>query len=195
MSMSYQNLSEEINRLVDKTNEWSSTIVIPQGDLRIDISSAAMGDSSATPAEATNQPVVFPKGKGLSFYRFDPDIYGEFSWPQIFKMFTKNGCVSGCNLVTRNSCTVPNSTRKATHYLWCTHGLVVKNHGASIINEGDVGACNVVKERVKRVKTPGAIKGEHDFVLYKLYYSKLYYTYYPNCVTPTSIISIRMFVR
>ena len=87
--MSYQNLSEEINRLVDKTNEWSSTIVIPQGDLRIDISSAAMGDSSATPAEATNQPVVFPKGKGLSFYRFDPDIYGEFSWLQIFKMFTK----------------------------------------------------------------------------------------------------------
>jgi len=108
---------------------------------------------------------------------------------------TKNGCVSGCNLVTRNSRTVTTSTRKATHYLRCTHGLVVKNHGASIIKEGDVGACNVVKEHIKRVKTPGAIKGEYKFVLYKLCNSKLYYTYYPNCVTTTYIISICMFIR
>lgn len=82
--------------------------------------------------------------------------------------------------MTRGSCTAPTLQRKATHYLWCTHGLVVKNHGASIINKGDVGACNVVKERVKRVKTPGAIKGE----LFLFYDTTLYYT---NCVTPNCI--------
>jgi hypothetical protein len=53
-SMNYQNLSEEIAHLVDKTNKWSSTILIPQGDLRIDVSSAAMGDLSTTPVGATN---------------------------------------------------------------------------------------------------------------------------------------------
>ena len=53
-SMNYQNLSEEIACLVDKTNKWSSTILIPQGDLRIDVSSAAMGDLSTTPVGATN---------------------------------------------------------------------------------------------------------------------------------------------
>ena len=36
----------------------------------------------------------------------------------------------------------------------------------------DTGACNVVKERVKRVKTPGAIKGE----LFLFYDTTLYYT-------------------
>ena len=60
--MNYQNLSEEIARLVEKTNEWSSTILIPPGDLRIDVTSAAMGDSSTAPVGATNQPDVFPKG-------------------------------------------------------------------------------------------------------------------------------------
>ena len=66
--MNYQNLSEEIARLDDKTNEWSSTIINPQGDLRIDVSSAAMGDLSTTPVGATNQPDMFPKGKGFSVY-------------------------------------------------------------------------------------------------------------------------------
>ena len=145
--------------------------------IQIDVSSAALGDLSTTPVGATNQPDVFLKGKGFSVYRFDLDIYGEHSWPNILKMLTKTGCVSGCNLVTRCSCTVPTSQRKATHYLWCTHGLVIKNHGASIINEGDVGACNVVKEHVKHVKTPGAIKGE----LFLFYDTTLYYT---NCDTP-----------
>ena len=43
----------------------------------LDISSALMGDFSATPVGATNQPTVYPSGKAASFYRFDPDLYQD----------------------------------------------------------------------------------------------------------------------
>jgi hypothetical protein len=74
--MNYQHVTSDICRLVDENNQWSSTILIPQeGDGFLDISSALMGDLSATPAGATKQPTVFPTGKSASFYHFDPDLY------------------------------------------------------------------------------------------------------------------------
>jgi hypothetical protein len=73
--MNYQHLTSDICRLVDENNLWSCTIVIPIGDGFFDISSALMGDFSATPVGATNQPYVYPSGKASSFYRFDPDLY------------------------------------------------------------------------------------------------------------------------
>ena len=70
--MNYKGISNEICRLVEQMNVWSSTITIPQGDEYLDISSAAMGKLSMTPIGASNQPVTFPKGKSASVYRFDP---------------------------------------------------------------------------------------------------------------------------
>ena len=78
--MNYYELTNEISRLVDETHEWSSTILLQDGDECIDISSAAMGMASVTPANATKQPDVYPKERAASVYCFDPDNYGESSW-------------------------------------------------------------------------------------------------------------------
>ncbi len=75
--MNYDEISKEICRLAELTNNWSSTIIIPQGDAFLNISSAAQGKLSVTPDGATNQPNVYPKGQSPSVYRFDPDIFGE----------------------------------------------------------------------------------------------------------------------
>ncbi len=60
--MNYEVVSKEICRLAELTNNWSFTIIIPQGDAFLNISSAAQGKLSATPDGATNQPNVYPKG-------------------------------------------------------------------------------------------------------------------------------------
>jgi hypothetical protein len=73
--MNYQHLTSDTCCLVDENNQWSSTILIPQGDGFLDISSALMDDFSATPVGTTNQPTVYPSGKFASFYHFDPDLY------------------------------------------------------------------------------------------------------------------------
>ena len=100
--MNYQHLTSDICHLVDENNQWSCTIVIPQGDGFFDISSALMGDFSATLVSATNQPNVYPSGKAASFYRFDPDLYqGEQSWPTLKAMLINAGPVSGCRLTTK----------------------------------------------------------------------------------------------
>jgi hypothetical protein len=62
-TMNYEHVTSNICRLVDENNQWSSTILIPQRDGFLDISSALMGDLSATPVGATKQPTVFPTGK------------------------------------------------------------------------------------------------------------------------------------
>jgi hypothetical protein len=100
--MNYQHLTSDIFHLVDENNQWSSTIVIPQGDGFLCISSALLGDFSATPVGATNQPNVYPSGKVASFYRFDPDLYqGEQSLPTLKAMLINAGCVSGYRLTTK----------------------------------------------------------------------------------------------
>jgi hypothetical protein len=99
--MNYEHVTTDICHRVDENNQWSSTILIPQGDSFLDISSALMGDLSATPVGATKQPTVFPTGKFASFYCFDPDLYqGEESWSTLKDMPINAACVSGCRLST-----------------------------------------------------------------------------------------------
>jgi len=158
--MNYQHLTSDICRLVDENNQWSCTIVIPQGDGFLDISSALMGDFSATPVGATNQPNVYPSGKAASFYRFDPDLYqGEQSWPTLKVMLINAGHVSGCRLITKYLSLRVSINRKATYQLSCCHGVTVRKMGEFNFNGDNVGQCNVIKERIKRVKTVGAMRG------------------------------------
>jgi hypothetical protein len=97
-------VTSNICHLVDENNQWSSTILIPQGDGFLDTSSALMGDLSATPVGDTKQPTVLPTGKSASFYHFDPDLYqGEESWPTLKEMLINAARVSGCRLSTEYS--------------------------------------------------------------------------------------------
>jgi hypothetical protein len=80
--MNCYNITNKISRLVEENHVWSSTILLPDGDRCIDISSAAMGTASLTPSNAAKQPDVYPTGRAASVYCFDPDIYGQNSWMQ-----------------------------------------------------------------------------------------------------------------
>jgi len=164
--MNYDEISKEICRLAELTNNWSSTIIIPQGDAFLNISSAAQGKLSVTPDGATNQPNVYPKGQSPSLYRFDPDIFGENDWPKLKGMLCKVGCVSGCKLTTQFSKTSKqHHMRKATYCLSCTHAIKGRFTGSSIFNDDDIGPINVVTEQIKRTKTKGSMKGNLEIRL------------------------------
>ena len=163
-AMNYDVVSKEICRLAELTNNWSSTIIIPQGDAFLNISSAAQGKFSVTPDGATNQPNVYPKGKSASLYRFDPDMFGENDWPKLKGMLCKVGCVSGCKLTTQysypsQSPSNQSQNRKASYCLSCTHAIKGRFTGSSIFNDDDIGPTNVVTEQIKRTKTKGSMKG------------------------------------
>ena len=176
-AMNYEVISKEIIRLAELTNNWSSTIIIPQGDAFLNISSAAQGKLSVTPDGATNQPNVYPKGRSPSFYRFDPDIFGENDWPKLKGMLCKVGCVSGCKLTTQFSTpSKQHHIRKATYCLSCTHAIKGRFSGSSIFNDDDIGPINVVTEQIKRTKTKGSLKGiiEICFIFVRFLYIRIH---------------------
>ena len=157
--MNYYNITNEISKLVEENHEWSSIIILPDGDKCIDIYSAAMGKASVTPANATKQPDVYPQGRAASVYCFDPDIYGKNSLMQLKSTLTQVGCVSGCRLVLRYTDQRPTLHQKACYELWCSHRSLFQNNGSSKYLSDNVGPCNVVAEHLKRVKTSSALKG------------------------------------
>ncbi len=115
---------------------------------------------SATLVGATNQPNAYPSGKAASFYRFDPDLYQEEqSWPTLKAMLINAGRVSGCRLTTKYSSPQVSINQKATYQLSCCHRVTVRKMGEFNFNGDNVGQSNVIKERIKCVKTVGAMRG------------------------------------
>ncbi len=157
--MSYYNITNKISRLVEENHVWSSTILLPDGDRCIDISSAAMGTASVTPSNATKQPDIYLKERAASVYCFDPDIYGKISWMQLKSSLTQVGCVRGCRLVLCYMDQRPTLHWKACSKLWCSHRWSFQNNGSSNYLSDNVGPCNVVTEHLKCVKTSGGLKG------------------------------------
>jgi hypothetical protein len=156
--MNYYDITNKISRLVEENHVWSLTILLPDGDRCIDISSAAMGMASVTLSNATKQPDVYPKGRAASVYCFDPDICGKNSWMQFKSTLTQVGCVSGCRLVLHYTEKRPTLHRKACYELWCSHRSLFKNNGSSNYLSDNVGPYNVVTEHLKRVKNSGGLK-------------------------------------
>jgi hypothetical protein len=147
--MNHQDLTDVIVKLCQECTVWSSNISIPVGKAEfIDISSAARGDQSSIPEGVKNQPEHYPKRVHASCYMFDSAVYGENSWRALHSMLTKVGCFSGCKLVLRQS-KRSNHYRKLTHYLWCSHGLVMKDQSKSVYQGDNVGKSNVKKEHLK----------------------------------------------
>jgi hypothetical protein len=158
--MNFEDLTHDICRLVDDNNRWSSVLEIPQGDGFLNISSALQDDFSSAPIGAINQPDMLPIGKSASFYRFDPELfYGEQSWPKLKKMLLNSSRASGFRLITTHCSRRVTLHRKVTYELCCSHGLSVKMASESTFVGDDVGASNVCKERIKHVKSFGAIRG------------------------------------
>jgi hypothetical protein len=163
--MNYYDITNKISTLIEETHEWSSTILLPDGDKCIDISSAAMGMASVTPVNAIKQPDLYPKGRAASVYCFDPDIYDENSWMQLKSTLTQVGCVSGCRLVLHYADQRQTLHWKACYKLWCSHRSLFQNNGSSNYLSDNVGPCNVVTEHLKCVKTSGALNGNLIYIL------------------------------
>ncbi len=157
--MNYYDITNKISRLIEENHVWSSTILLPDGDRCIDISSAAMGTASVTLSNATKQPEVYPKGRTALVYCFDPDIYGKNSWMQLKSTLTQVGCVSGYRLVLRYTDQRPTLHQKACYELWCSLRSLFQNNGSSNYLSNNVGPCNVVTEHLKHVKSSGGFKG------------------------------------
>ena len=128
--MNYYDTTNEICRLVDETHEWSATILLPDLDKSIDISSSAMGKALVTPANAPKQPDVYPKGKAASVYRFDPDIYDKNSWMKLKSTLTQVCCVSGYRLLVLHYMDQTQPLhQKACYKLWCSNRSLFQSKG------------------------------------------------------------------
>jgi hypothetical protein len=171
LALNYTNLTNDICWLVEQANEWSSTVLIPQGIDNLDISSAAMGASSSTPIGATKQLFDYPRwGASSSVYQFNPDLYDENSWSDLQSMLTKVGCVSGCRLIAHQVWDKTSRYWKRSYELWCSHGVIMKNKGSSLFIDDSVGPSNVAKERLKHVKSKGATRCMSMFLLMFVYF-------------------------
>ena len=149
--MSLEDLTENIVQLCAECNVWSSTITIPHGQSDVLDISDACGPNASTPNGAEVYPDQCPDGWLGSYYTFDPNVYGEHSWNDLKSMLTTPGCVSGCTLVLRTSKRTSHY-RKASHYLCCTHSLVVKDKSKSVYVGDNVGKSHVKPEFLKRNK-------------------------------------------
>jgi hypothetical protein len=74
-------------------------------------------------------------------------------------MLTKVGCVSGCRLIAHQVWDKRSSFQKKSYELWCSHGVLMKNKGSSMFIDDNVCPSNVAKERLTRVKSKGATRG------------------------------------
>ncbi len=74
VSSNLSSLSKNLQLMYEEMKFWSSTLVVKEGDLMIDISSAAKGMSSSVPVGAQQQILSYPG----NFNRFDPCLfYGQ----------------------------------------------------------------------------------------------------------------------
>ena len=154
--MDYNTVTDDITKLTDDLNTWSSTLCIPVNDSDdlLDISSAANGADLSVPPGAKNQPISFPKSKGLrSVYRFDTEVFfGESSWHDLRSMLRT--AVSGCNISVHKTIP-PNSLRKKYIILGCDHSRLFQNQGSVSYLDDKVGPLHVVDEKAKRHKSSG----------------------------------------
>ena len=154
--MDYNNLASSIRDLTRSLTNWSSTVCIPTSESGklLDISSAAKGKSSLIPLSATNQPTKYPTGQNGSFYRFDPALYhGPDSWEDLKRMLCKTGCVSGCQISTRNTRPATFSKKKS-YTLACQQFRTYESRAAITFTPGSVGPNNVIGQKMKRHKAP-----------------------------------------
>lgn len=155
--MDYNTVSADIARLTDDLNNWSSKLCIPVKDSEVllDISCAVIGDESSVPPGATNQPISFPKSKGLrSVYRFDPDVYfGQSSWDDLRSML--KSAIGGCNISIHK--VIPqNSLRSRYYILGCDHSRRYEQRGSMMYLDKKVSPLHVVDEAPKRHKSFGS---------------------------------------
>ena len=156
--MDYTSVTDKITRLTDDLSTWSSTLCIPVKDSEslLDISSAANDADSCVPPGAKNQPLIFPKSKGLrSVYRFDPAVFfGESSWDDLRSML--RSAVSGCNNISVQKTLPPNSMRAKYYTLGCDHSRLYQQHSSISYLDDKVGPLHVVDEKAKRHKSFGS---------------------------------------
>ena len=95
-----------------------------------------------------NQPISFPKSKGLrSVYWFDSEVFfGESSWDDLRSMLRY--VVSGCNISVHKT-KPPNSLRSKYYILGCDHSRLYQQQGSVLYLDDKVNPLHVVDEKAK----------------------------------------------
>jgi hypothetical protein len=135
----YSNLSSLSNNLqlmYEEMKFWSSTLVVKEGDVMIDISLAAKGMSSSVPVEA-QQPILPYPG---TFYQFDPCLfYGQNTAldldqaenlnlveNRLYALIKLPSTVDGCTMVMKRRYVKVTCHRRGSWTFLCSHGIIMR---------------------------------------------------------------------
>ncbi len=122
---------------------WSSTLVVKEGDVVIDISLAAKGMSSSVPVGAQQQNLPYPG----TFYRFDPCLfYGqntELDLDQaenldlvenrLYALMKLPSTVDGCTMVMKQHSVKVTCHRRRSWTFLCSHGTIMREQRKHLI--------------------------------------------------------------
>jgi hypothetical protein len=169
--MDLTELTRDIHRLTEDLNVWSSEFCIPFSTGQcLDVGSAIMGEQSSTPIGASDQPLKYPPGKHGSVYIFPSTYCGPESWPALLAILKQS--TSSCSLFVRQVYKRKSNRRKVSNHISCCHCRLYESNSGATYTDDCLGAINVPKEYLKRVKKSGNnLKGLfiHDTLVYCLF--------------------------
>lgn len=157
--------SKNLIILSGKLNFWSSKFIVKDGDMCIDISSAACGSSSIIPIGARQRDFPYSGTK----YQFDPQLFHDtddidfnldYVEKKLFAMLTSSKTVDGCKITRRRTDKVVTFSRKITWTYACSHGRIMRDIDDSQFGPNSMGKLNVTHQHAKKHKSKGAIRGK-----------------------------------
>jgi hypothetical protein len=166
-------LSKNLQLMYEEMKFWSSTLVVKEGDVMIDISSAARGMSSSVPVGA-QQPIVPYPG---TFYWFDPCLfYGQNNAldldqaenldlveNRLYALMKLPSTVDGCTMVMKQHSVKVTCHRRRSWTFLCSHGIIMREMQDSHFGPNSVGKVNVSLQSIKHTNSKGAsIRGNYN---------------------------------
>ena len=164
-------MSKNLLILSGQLNFWSSKFIVKEGDMCIDISSAACGSSSSVPIGAKQRDFPYTGTK----YQFDTQFFHDCDGTnlddyekKIFAMLISSNTVDGCKITRRRTHKKVTCSRKITFTYACSHGRIMRDIDDSQFGPNSVGKLNVTHQHAKKHKSKGAIRGKmlHECILF-----------------------------
>ncbi len=163
---------------------WSSTLVVKDGDVIIDISFAAKGMSSSVPVGAEKQILPYPG----TFYRFDSCLFyrqnTELNFDQaenldlvenpLYALMKLPSTVDRCTMVMKQRSVKVTCHRRRSWTFLCSHGIIMREIQDSHFGPNSVGKLNVSLQSIKQTNSKGtSIRGNYDFFFFDFFQSYL----------------------
>lgn len=144
--------AQTLLNLSDDNNEWIQELFVIHSDQWLNISSAAMGDSSVTPVGATDQPNTYPPS---SVYRFDPKFKGMKTRDQLINMMRLLDTHPGCDVTLRDSNAIETDNRQALLKFCCKQYRKPPDMSKKTFDGKNLAQSNTVHVSLKLTKSSG----------------------------------------